>query len=157
MRTASMCSSTSANDPLQTLAPPLGSSEDLLSSRPSWWPYEHNQRGYDLHCRGQGERHHVARRNVLKHAEDSRSQRKDSLIERHHERDDRTDVGRTKLMLRDKRGKGNNVTDAETKQHATNQYNRGRIRDDHQCNADALEEKVRGCSQAAITASDRPA
>jgi hypothetical protein len=37
------------------------------------------------------------------------------LIEGHHERDDRTDVGRTKLMLRDKRGKGNNVTDAETK------------------------------------------
>ena len=84
-----------AIDPLQALAPPLGSSEDLLTSRPSWRPYEHNQRG--------------------------------SLIERHHERDDRTDVGRTKLMLRDKRGKGNNVTDAETKQHATNQYNRGRI------------------------------
>ena len=116
-----------AFEPLQALAPPLGSSEDLLTSRPSWRPYEHNQRGYDLHCRGQGERHHVARRNVPKHAEDSRSQRKDSLIERHHERDDRTDVGRTKLMLRDKRGKGNNVTDAETKQHATNQYNRGRI------------------------------
>src|SRR3954468_6733933 len=111
----------------EALPPPLGSSEDLLTSRPSRRPYEHNQRGYDLHCRGQGERHHVARRNVPKHAEDSRSQRKDSLIERHHERDDRADVDRTKLMLRDKRGKGNNVTDAETKQHATNQYNRGRI------------------------------
>src|SRR6266576_5809692 len=122
-RTFTKCIATSQFDPLQALAPPLGSSEDLLTSRPSWRPYEHNQRGYDLHCRGQGERHHVARRNVPKHAEDSRSQRKDSLIERHHERDDRTDVGRTKLMLRDKRGKGNNVTDAETKQHATNQYN----------------------------------
>src|SRR3978361_1217380 len=115
------------SNPPYALAPPQGSSEDLLTSRPSWRPYEHNQRGYDLHCRGQGERHHVARRNVPNHAEDSRSQRKDSLIERHHEREDRTDVGRTKLMLRDKRGKRNNVTDAETKQQATNQYNRGRI------------------------------
>jgi hypothetical protein len=41
------------------------------------------------------------------------------LIERHHERDDRTDVGRTKLMLRDKRGKGNDVTDAEMIINAT--------------------------------------
>jgi hypothetical protein len=100
------CTPRSQFDPLQALAALLGSSEDLLTSRPSCRPYEHNQRRYDLHCRGQGERHHVARRNVPKHAEDSRSQRKDSLIERHHERDDRTDVGRTKLMLRDKRGKG---------------------------------------------------
>src|ERR1700754_2675576 len=37
-----------AIDPLQALAQPLGSSEDLLTSRPSWRPYEHNQRGYDF-------------------------------------------------------------------------------------------------------------